>query len=220
MDRWSFALHADRVSDFLTAYINRPESGMLIMLDDDQIDLDNRTYSLEPLTYHAPNIVLANQAELADRTWQGEPVARYITTSAERTYLLPIPPGQVFPIRRFAPGGVAQVGSGSAHRSRTPGEYARAFQEGFGAGVGTPLSGQVHAAASVPGECLPVGIKVVCVVADPDSQAVGIVGDRAILLFAQLAGCAEAAFAQLDPATADVPRPVLRGEPVRSAFVG
>ncbi|MEV4261955.1 hypothetical protein [Kribbella sp. NPDC049584] len=86
----SFELHADRVDEFLAVHAGRPESGMVINLDG-QLDLTNTTYPLGPISYHAPNVVLANHAELLAGNWDGQPVARYTTSGGEGIYLLPIP---------------------------------------------------------------------------------------------------------------------------------
>src|SRR5882757_8240792 len=64
------------------------------------------------------------------------------------------------------------------------------------------------------------GHQLVAVLADPDAQALTVLGDVAVLLLAELPGRAEGPFAQRDAAATEVVGPVLRGEERGTALGG
>jgi DNA helicase IV len=84
------------------------------------------------------------------------------------------------------------------------------------AGLPAPPPAPLRRAASAA----PGGEQLVGVLADPHAQALGVVGEVAVLLLAELAGGVQRAVAVRDAATAEVARAVLGGQPGGAALGG
>jgi hypothetical protein len=97
-DTWSLTLAADKVSAFLKVHADRPGTGLFVTFEDATFDFDERTYSLGAIAYYGPNMVLKNEAELAEEHGRENrsptmcrPTARAFTFSRSRSaHLRPV----------------------------------------------------------------------------------------------------------------------------------